>query len=93
MNTLEINNEKESSPVEEIKSSGGYSWECQRSFEPKIQKLIDNGLWFDRFEKDLWGRTLAVMELYGASEGSINSIGDLVYVQHTPKVTILKFKI
>lgn len=87
MNTLET------SPIEEIKSSGGYSWECQRSFEPKIQKLIDNGLWFDKFEIDPFGQTLAVMELYGSSEQSIHSMGELVYVQHTPKVTTLKFKI
>ena len=86
-------NDLKTSPVQEIKSSGGYSWECQRSFEPKIQKLIDNGLWFDRFEKDPWGKTLVVMELYGISEQSIHSMGELVYVQHTPKVTILKFKI
>lgn len=79
--------------VIEIKTSSAYSWECQRSDNPHIQNLIDNGLWFERIEQDPWGQTLAVMELYGASEGSINSIGDLVYVQHTPKVTILKFKI
>ncbi len=87
MNTLET------SPVEEIKSSGGYSWECQRSYNYHIQRLINHGLWFDRVEKDPWGRTLAVMELYGGSERALDSMGDLVHVQHTPKVTILKFKI
>lgn len=86
-------NDLKTSPVQEIKSSGGYSWECQRSDDPQIQKLIDNGLWFDKYEIDPWGQTLVVMELYGSSERAINSMGELVYVQHTPKVTTLKFKI
>ena len=93
MKALAIKKEKEYSPVEQIKSSGGYSWECQRSDDHRIQRLINHGLWFDRIEKDPWGQTLAVMELYGSSERAINSMGELVYVQHTPKVTILKFKI
>ena len=93
MSTVTIKKEKEYSPVEEIKSSGGYSWECQRSDDQKIQRLINHGLWFDRIEKDPWGQTLVVMELYGISERAINSIGELVYVEHTPKVTTLKFKI
>lgn len=79
--------------VQEIKSTGSYSWECQRSNNPQIQNMIDNGLWFDKYEIDPWGQTIAVMELYGSSERAINSMGELVHVQHTPKVTTLKFKI
>lgn len=86
-------NDLKTSPVQEIKSSGGYSWECQRSYDYKIQRLINQGLWFDRTEQDPWGQTIAVMELYGGSERALDSMGELVYVQHTPKVTILKFKI
>jgi len=75
--------------VEEISQRASYSWDGQRSDNPKIQAIIDHGFWVDKITGNL-----IHCSLYGLSE--IDYSGDLPrisMVRHESNRTYIAFNI
>lgn len=75
--------------IQEISPRASYSWDGQKSSNPKIQAIIDHGFWVDKISGDL-----AICSLYGSSE--IDYSGDLpriAMIRHEGKKTYVAFNI